>query len=203
MSPETLQAYESAAHTYHRRRRSRSRAWEYVYANELAHALPEGGRVLALGSGTGEELETLRAYGFRPTGFDRSRAMLDIARDNAQGPLCQGDVRALPFTDGSFDAVFSVAAFAHLPRSGMPGAFAEAARVLRPGGAFLLVTRQGQGEARVEKDGLPPRLFTFVTDRELVGMAERAGLDVDLLRVDGAEDAWIVLLATKPGRLAS
>ena len=50
-----------------------------------------------------------------------------------------GDMRQLPFGDGEFDAVVSSYAIDHLSRAERPKAIAEAARVLKPGGEFLLL----------------------------------------------------------------
>jgi SAM-dependent methyltransferase len=50
-----------------------------------------------------------------------------------------GDMRHLPFNDGEFDAVVSSYAIDHLRRADRPKALAEAARVLKPGGEFLLM----------------------------------------------------------------
>src|SRR5688572_31972000 len=49
-----------------------------------------------------------------------------------------GDARELPLATGTYDGVISVAAIDHLPRAGIPKALAEAARVLKPDGQFLL-----------------------------------------------------------------
>lgn len=49
-----------------------------------------------------------------------------------------GDLRDMPFKDGEFDAVVSVAAIDHLNKEGIAKALAEVARVLKPGGEFLL-----------------------------------------------------------------
>jgi SAM-dependent methyltransferase len=53
-----------------------------------------------------------------------------------------GDMRGLPFGDGQFDAVVSSYAIDHLPRAERPKAIAEVARVLKPGGEFLLMIVQ-------------------------------------------------------------
>jgi SAM-dependent methyltransferase len=50
-----------------------------------------------------------------------------------------GDMRQLPFRDGEFDAVVSSYAIDHLRRAEQPKAIAEVARVLKPGGEFLLM----------------------------------------------------------------
>jgi SAM-dependent methyltransferase len=49
-----------------------------------------------------------------------------------------GDARQLPFSAGQFDGAISVAAIDHVPRRDIPKAIAEAARVIKPGGEFLL-----------------------------------------------------------------
>jgi SAM-dependent methyltransferase len=53
-----------------------------------------------------------------------------------------GDMRQLPFGDGEFDAVVSSYAIDHLKRAERPKAIAEVARVLKPGGEFLLMVVQ-------------------------------------------------------------
>lgn len=50
-----------------------------------------------------------------------------------------GDARALPLATGSYDGAISLAAIDHVPRAGIPKALSEAARVLKPGGEFLLM----------------------------------------------------------------
>jgi ubiquinone/menaquinone biosynthesis C-methylase UbiE len=50
-----------------------------------------------------------------------------------------GDMRSLPFGDAEFDAVVSSYAIDHLRRSEQPKAIGEIARVLKPGGDFLLM----------------------------------------------------------------
>jgi SAM-dependent methyltransferase len=49
-----------------------------------------------------------------------------------------GDARDLPVDANSCDGAISVAAIDHLPRAGVPKALSEAARVLKPGGEFML-----------------------------------------------------------------
>jgi SAM-dependent methyltransferase len=51
----------------------------------------------------------------------------------------------LSFDDGAFDAIVSTYAIDHLDREGIMSALAEAARVLKPGGTFLLMVINGDG----------------------------------------------------------
>ena len=50
-----------------------------------------------------------------------------------------GDARELPLETGSYDAAISLAAIDHVRRADIPKALAEAARVLKPRGEFLLM----------------------------------------------------------------
>jgi SAM-dependent methyltransferase len=54
-------------------------------------------------------------------------------------PYAQTDVTALPFRDGTFDFALSVTVLLHLPRDAQRRAIGEIARVLKPGGSFLML----------------------------------------------------------------
>ena len=72
------------------------------------------------------------------TGMDLNSAGLDSCRKMHQLPgldFVQGNAERLPFPDRSFDAVINVEAAINYRN--VPRFFAEATRVLRPGGHFL------------------------------------------------------------------
>jgi ubiquinone/menaquinone biosynthesis C-methylase UbiE len=100
-----------------------------------------GRSLLDSGGGTGNYAQALRDEGWQPIVLDRSAAMLQRAA--AKGlPTVVGDALALPFDDGSFDAVMLVSMLHH---TGDPQrALAEARRVLRRGGrlAVMVFTRE-------------------------------------------------------------
>lgn len=101
-----------------------------------------GDRVLDACCGTGDlALEAQRA-GARVTGLDFSERMLERARrKSAAVEWVRGDVLALPFPDGSFDAV--TVGFGIRNVEDLQAGLAELARVLRPGGRLgcLEITR--------------------------------------------------------------
>jgi len=119
--------------------------------------LPSGnGRVLDLGAGSGRA--TLGLLLSRPeasvvaldryTGYygiddntpERLRANARIAGVDGRLEVKVGDMRQLPFGPGEFDAAMSVAAIDHLNWDGVEQTMRETARVLRPGGQFLVVS---------------------------------------------------------------
>jgi len=95
-------------------------------------------RVLDLGCGTGR-LGMLLADRHAVTGVDVSGAMLREARRRYSGRvnLVQGSAFRLPFADSSFGG--AVSAFVLRNLDDLPGAFAEMARVVAPGGGVALV----------------------------------------------------------------
>ena len=102
------------------------------------------------------------------TCLDYSTDMMDKAQRRAEAAgldnvhFCQGDVGALPFPDGSFDAVLSLNGFHAFPDK--DAAYAETWRVLKPGGVFCgCFYIKGQNKRTdwfVEKLYVPKGFFT-------------------------------------------
>lgn len=92
--------------------------------------------VLDAGCGTGGLLANLRTTAWR-AGVEISTEGIRLARKRGAVSLVRASVAALPFADESFDAVVSIDVLCH---SGVVErqAAEEAARVLRPGGLFLV-----------------------------------------------------------------
>lgn len=101
-----------------------------------------GERVLDVGCGSGAVTRTLAQRvtpGGRAVGLDASTALLKVARELANkaglGAIIEfkdGDCRAIPFPDASFDAVVAATTLSHVPDPRR--ALAEMVRVTRPGG---------------------------------------------------------------------
>jgi len=116
------------------------------------------GRVLDIGAGTGRSSimvlqsrpqATLVAldlfgesfqqhFGRSETPQQKLLANLKAAEVEQRATIATADMRKLPFEPGAFDAIVSAYAIDHLNRQGTDQALAEAARVLKPGGDFLL-----------------------------------------------------------------
>ena len=99
-------------------------------------------RVLDACCGTGDLALAAERAGGRVVGLDFSEQMLERARlKSSTIDWVQGDLLALPFTDGSFDA--ATVGFGVRNVDDLAAAFRELRRVLRPGGRLgvLEITR--------------------------------------------------------------
>jgi malonyl-CoA O-methyltransferase len=98
----------------------------------------KGMRVLDVACGTGRHTLWLAERGAHVTGVDRSRAMLDVAREKDRFGIDWrvGDADALPVEDASFDVVLNALLLEHV--EDIRPCFREAHRALVPGGRFVL-----------------------------------------------------------------
>jgi ubiquinone/menaquinone biosynthesis C-methylase UbiE len=78
-------------------------------------------------------------FGPSPNPQQRLLANLKAAGVDRRATIETADIRKLPFEAGAFDAIVSAYAIDHLDRKGIDQALSEAARVLKPGGDFLLM----------------------------------------------------------------
>jgi SAM-dependent methyltransferase len=120
-----------------------------AYCAAVAEAdIRRSGVAIDVGCGTGRALPPLRmAVG--PSGaviaLDITPEMLDVARPAATlaaASLVLADARALPFPDGSVDAIFAAGLVNHLPET--EAGLRELARVTRPGGLLILFHPSGR-----------------------------------------------------------
>ena len=98
-----------------------------------------GTRYLDIGCGAGMAAQIAAGRGARVAGLDAAEALVAIAKTRVPGgDFRLGDLEALPFGDGEFDAVTGFNSFQY---AGNPGvALREARRVTRPGGMLVIMT---------------------------------------------------------------
>lgn len=134
-------------------------------AEQAEHAIPEGGRVLCLGSGEGRNAVWLAERGFEVTAVDASDVGLDKTRRLAgergvEVQTVQTDIRDFYPDPESVDAV--VMTYFHLPPELREVTHERAAEALKPGGVIILEAFRPE---QLERDsGGPPRrdmLYTF------------------------------------------
>jgi SAM-dependent methyltransferase len=151
-----------------------------------------GGDVLSVGCGWHPGRHLFPRPAFRLTGVDLDPAMIASLRESGElDDGVEGRAGELPYEPGSFDVVLYRLVLHHVVYQGPLGpVFAEAARLLRPGGALVAVEPGlwhpvGAGLAAANRLGLGPLVHGTPDDiplspRVLVREAEAAGLEPEL-----------------------
>ena len=97
-----------------------------------------GDLVVDLGCGSGRGLLWNRDWRGYAVGIDIAPFFARESRD--QVDLLLGDLRRLPFADGTFTKAYSLDVLEHLSPDALRGMLTEAARVLAPGGQLFVYT---------------------------------------------------------------
>jgi len=155
-------------------------------------AIREGDVVLDIGSGSGTDAlisSTLTGPCGKVHGLDMTQAMLEKLRRNiaAMGvqnvvPL-EGNAEEIPLPDASVDVVTSNGVLNLVPDK--PRAFAEIARVLRPGGR-VQISDISLAKPVSDKSRSDPKLWAecvvgAVVEDDYLAKLRAAGLDVEVL----------------------
>lgn len=159
--------------------------------------------VLDIGCGHGRALGELarRAPRGRIAGADPSELMVEIAvqrnRHLVRAKLidvAHAGVERLPYVDAAFDKILCVHGV-YFWRELAP-AFAEVARVLKPGGRAALVLRTAKNKATA---AFPSEVYRFWSRLEMEQAIARAGLATTIQR-DIDESSRPVLVVAEKGR---
>ncbi|MBJ8340808.1 class I SAM-dependent methyltransferase [Antrihabitans sp. YC3-6] len=176
----------------------RARQWAVAHAR---------GQVVDLGVGTGMNLLHYGPLVEHVIGVDLSDGMLDIARRRvtdqqlASVDLLKGDVQSLELPDASVDTVVSTYTFCVIPDPSK--ASAEAFRVLRSGGLFVLAEHGPSTNPVVawlmrRIDSVRLRFDTDHLTRDPVPFLREAGFVLEHVQRAGLGGITFRVLARKP-----
>lgn len=142
---------EDSTHHYYE-----ARAREYFCATyktdltplwaKLEEQLQPRALILDLGCGSGRDLLHFSRHGFRAVGIDYSSNLLKLAAEFSRQPVVLGDIKALPFNDHTFEAVWAIGSLLHIPRQSLPFILTQINRILMPGSVLLTSVKKGYGE---------------------------------------------------------
>ncbi len=181
----------------------------------LALATEHGGqRVVDVGTGVGHTLRRVAPSFETAVGVDATREMLEAGVGVLAGAgvtnalLVQADATALPIASGAADVVTSRLAAHHFANAA--GAFREIARILRPGGLFVLVDNYAPDDPELQRfinevetlrDPSHVRNHTVAGWSDLVGQAGlRTTVDSESAVTKLTTENWLKRSQTPPDR---
>jgi SAM-dependent methyltransferase len=148
-----------------------------TYVDFLAY-IPQGGRILDVGFGSGRDLAYFSKQGYLAHGIDLVEEFVLRARKEGLSAKL-GNFHDLPFKE-EFDGIWACASLLH--SDNLPLAFENLSRALKVGGVFYLSMKYGKGKGM---DG--ERFYQYVDEEMLISLAKNSGLTVE--KITKTEDA--------------
>ncbi|MGX9143781.1 class I SAM-dependent DNA methyltransferase [Mesorhizobium sp. 128a] len=191
-SRQTINAYEDYAERYDALVRHVPNQREQKWLKRLVKIAGKGGRILEVGSGPGYDADFVEGLGVKVRRTDATRRFLEL--QSARGK--HGEFLDLITDDlgGPYDAVLALCVLIHVPREQTDQVLAKIAGSLRPGGAFLVSMRIGDGETSGEYHTVYWRRDDFVDRLEASGLV----LVGDEFNIGRDRDEWTTFLAVRP-----
>jgi 2-polyprenyl-3-methyl-5-hydroxy-6-metoxy-1,4-benzoquinol methylase len=187
----TVQSYEGFARQYDTLVKAKRPPHIEEALRRLVQCLPPGGSVLEIGSGSGRDADVLESLGVVVRRTDAAQAFVDLmAERGKQAELLNVVTDEL---GGPYDGVLAMAVLIHVDRAHVDGVLRKIHAALKPGAAFLVAMRKGEGETGGDYHTV------YWTRDAFAGRLATAGLavewDADSLGPDGGE--WVTFLARR------
>ena len=155
--------------------------WRF-HRDRFLELLPaSSGLTLDLGCGEGRFPRDLKAAGYEVIGIDASPTLIEHARTaDPDGDYRVADAAKLPFADASVQLVTALLSLHDM--DDMPGAIAEAARVLVPGGRLCAAVVHPINSGGKFESSTPDAAFiireSYFAQRQYADAVERDGLSM-------------------------
>ena len=164
------------------------------WRNRFIKYLPDGGRVLDAGCGSGRDSKAFIMQGYSVVAMDASREMCKRASELLGQEVWQMRFDEMSFDD-EFDGVWACASLLHVPISEMADVLKKIKHGLRPEGIFYASFKYGEGET--VKD---VRSFTNYTLESVCELLKGAGFrvlecDISYDVRPGREEKWVNVIA--------
>ena len=201
--------YQSNHQTYHEKTFSIDPS---SFLKPFVSRLAEGAVILDVGCGSGRDLLWLKNRGFNMIGFERSKGLAKLARENSGCKVIEGDFEIYDFSELSVDAILMSGSLVHVSHEKLPDVFENITKGLkshqnhdlnqqpvssneepaaRAAGLIYLSLKEGTG-SRTDEHG---RIFYLWQDSELRDLFGKQGFSViDFSRSQSAiraGDIWL------------
>jgi len=186
------ESYDKMGEQYHNFRDNEKFNNELKKFTEL---LPSSGRILDAGSGVGIPVsQFLVKKGFRVTGVDISKKMIDLAKKNVpEAIFYHRNILELDFPNDSFDGIICVYTLWHIPRETHSSIVENFHRMLKDDGTLVLNTGVHESEGMSEFFG-EPMLWSTNDPKKTLAFVKGLGFDIifeGILTLGGEKQYWI------------
>ncbi len=163
-------------------------------------SVPENGKILDAGCGSGRDAKYFFEHGYKITAFDSSHALAELASNHLDQKVEVLSFQELDF-EAEYDGIWACASLLHVPAKGMKEVFHGLYRALKTKGVLYASFKYGRGEHN--RNG---RRFTDMDEVELdrlldsvTGFKEiKTWVSIDL-RPGRENEKWLNTLLRKEG----
>lgn len=170
----------------------------HLYSNFLP-LVPQGGRILDAGAGSGRDLLEFSKQGFKVMGMDSSRSLAKLAENYSGEKVVVARFEDMEFKK-IFDGIWACASLLHCERTLLPRILKNFQNALVTNGVLFASVREGEGSILAD-DG---RIYNFYTLQDFSTLIEKAGFAIqstwktkDAI-IGRSELTWINIVARKP-----
>jgi 2-polyprenyl-3-methyl-5-hydroxy-6-metoxy-1,4-benzoquinol methylase len=187
----TVQSYEQFARQYDTLVDAQRPPHIQEALQHLVQCLPPGGTVLEVGSGPGRDADFIETLGAVVRRTDAAQAFLDLMAERGKMATLLNVV-----TDelgGPYDGVLAMGVLIHVDRQQIDAVLHKIHAALKPGGAFLVAMRKGEGETEGDWHTV------CWTGERFAARLAAAGLSVtwQAESVGGDGNDWVTFLARR------
>ncbi len=170
------------------------------FLDPLTQRLPADAFILDVGCGSGRDLLWMKNRGFEVLGFERSPGLAELARDNAECEVIEGDFETYDFSSILVDAVMLIGALVHVPHERFSEVFKNITAAIPKHGSVLITLKEGSGD-RTDADG---RIFYLWQDPKARELFDTLGFKVcdfsTSVSKSGSGDFWMSYVLDKTGQ---
>lgn len=142
------------------------------WRNRFLKHIPDGGRILDAGCGSGRDSKAFIKEGFSVVAFDASREMCKKAEELLGQEVWQIRFDEMSF-DEEFDGVWACASLLHASEKELPAVLLKIRKALKDNGAFYASFKYGEGEAQRGE-----RAFIDFTEESIKPFLEEKGFKI-------------------------
>ena len=139
----------------------------------------------------------MKKRGFEVIGFERSEGLAELARDNADCEVIEGDFETYDFSSIFVDGVMLVGALVHVPHERFSEVFKNITASISGRGNVLITLKEGRGDMT----GADGRIFYLWEDPKAREMFDTLGFKVrdfaSAVSKTGSGDVWLSYILYK------
>lgn len=175
---QTKQTYEQFADEYEEKTLGLQRIG---WMEKFRDLLPSNSHILDLGCAFCRDSETYDKWGFKVTGLDFSKKMIEKAKKRVpNASFIVQDMLKIKFDDESFDGVWAMSSLLHITKKNIPKVLVHLNQLLRPDGIIFIGTYLGEGEGFVEDERYEGagKYYSFFSEEEIKELLNESNFEI-------------------------